>query len=182
MWILSEHWRYQAVAAGRTGLPARWSAEPEGRAVAGAVWLNPAPAFGRQAVNLDDWLRRTATRTHTPPIVLVCGAKDEAAVTQATERVKRLQTNGHKQAEVLTVKDADQAGQKLLREDLETEKLIVERVGKMLAAHTAKEGAAAGTRGVYAYQLGARMVSQQNNGVLLAPVPLSSLGIGWLGK
>jgi pimeloyl-ACP methyl ester carboxylesterase len=183
MWMLSEHWRYQAITLARPGAPARWNTEPEGRELAGAVWLNPASAFGRQAVNLDDWLRRTTSKSYRPPMVFLCGAGDEAAVKLATQHVERLKSSGHKQAEVLTIKDADQAGQKLLREDLETEKVIVERVGKMLAAHTPKESVAvAGTRSLYAYQVGTKLVPQQNNGLLLATVPLSSLGIGWLGK
>jgi pimeloyl-ACP methyl ester carboxylesterase len=182
LWVAAEYGRFRQLRANPRTNVSVWNTIPEARQLAGVLWFTPTPTFGKQTIDLDDWLRRTYGKTlAAPPILFVCGERDEAAVSLANERVKKLRLRGtaHKLTEVVTIKDSILAGQNLLQEK-ETEKLILDRVTKMLESHPVltREVRLGGV--VYGYGTDGRFTTQQTNGVLYSLVPITSFGINWI--
>jgi alpha-beta hydrolase superfamily lysophospholipase len=60
LWLASEWSRYRV-----TGVQNRIATKPEGRDVAGYVWINPALSLGQQPVPMLDLMKRTAAKRST---------------------------------------------------------------------------------------------------------------------
>lgn len=61
LWAAAEWHRFRVYP----GFPDRLTTEPDGRDLAGCVWVDPADRFRRGPVPRADWVRATAARRHT---------------------------------------------------------------------------------------------------------------------
>lgn len=60
LWIASEWSRYRV-----TGVQNRIATKPEGRDIAGCVWIDPAPTLGQQAIPMLELMKKTMTKRST---------------------------------------------------------------------------------------------------------------------
>jgi pimeloyl-ACP methyl ester carboxylesterase len=169
LWLATEHFRF-AVQGRRVDFNA-----PEARHVAGAVWIGLSESLGGQKADVDGWLNASARIRAAGLTMFVCGAKDADAAGR-NKAWLRLTLNPVFPNSLTLVPDADQAGQKLLARELETEKAVVRRVGELAAARAFALEMWDKRAGNAAYYLdrtrSAKPLQSQRAGTLIKPVPV----------
>jgi pimeloyl-ACP methyl ester carboxylesterase len=75
LWLNAECHRLAMLLPPNGTIPAKWTAKPEGRNVAGALWLGLEPTLHNRVVPYGRWLQ-TAAGTNSIPMHFVYGEKD----------------------------------------------------------------------------------------------------------
>ncbi|MCS6853012.1 MAG: hypothetical protein NZ700_17790 [Gemmataceae bacterium] len=182
-WLASEWNRYIVTTIDPfTNLPVKWESVPEGKRVVGCVWLSMASSIQRQpVVQLLTWLRTTGQEKRVP-MAFLYGSKDGAAANFAEKCYSVITNTGKLKLENTAhraIRGTSASGANLLKEDLDTEKLIVAYINNIQQARSTadwKEVGAFSKGYVWVLPNKQPVVAKNPQEQTLRPVPVQSYG------
>jgi len=160
--------------------------DPEGKDQYAAIWLSMTQGLGGK-LNVGNGLRNWLTQAgkeHKVPMGFLYGDKDENGQKHAEEFIRVLKGADPKESKLVftasqAVKDTKLTGSQLLRESLDTEKMILTYLGKVRDKNVPRKWTKVELdRTGYVWRFNLRPIpAKDDKSKVLDPIPLTALGI-----
>jgi pimeloyl-ACP methyl ester carboxylesterase len=174
LWLCAECCRYPAINL----KPVKLDRDPEGKHVAGAVWLNVSPTLADRHVPLFDWLRLTG-RDRRVPTTFVRGGDDPEAATVTTPLAQELLRPAP--LTEIVIPKTKLTGHALLKQELGTEGAILAFCDQVVKEKPASPWTSRDVdRKIYYWSIPPAtnlLIAKQRGEKALHLLPLAALGI-----
>jgi hypothetical protein len=176
LWLAAESCRYRVL-----GIPPRRRTDPEGDDVACAVWLSLSPTLAGRRMPVSNWLL-LASRDRELPTAFLYGDHDTAGAEFARRCLRALKAGRRdlEQTGDRAVVRTDAAGEGLLRESLETGRLIDNYLDNVLEERLNagwEEREPGDSESAWFIPGSSPVPAKLSNRRTLLPVPLARLGV-----